>query len=233
MLFGIIGYMVIAIFSFPRERIEHNLLLMLIIAFTSSIYHQVFPTLKGTSRAAVLIFNIVTVLLLVFCVIIGCIRLGSEIHVKKALAARKIGDWKETISEIDQADSLFYPLDPFSIPPVWYRANGNYAMGKYQEAHDDYKKAYQANPNNIHVLNNLGTSYAKLGHFETAAKFYKKAVDIQPGFEEARINLALVYFQLGDDLNSCRHLMLLDHNGKDQPIVAYTAFIDNTMKQCR
>ena len=51
MFFGIMGYMIIAFFSFPKERIFHSVFLMLMAAAVISIYHEVFPgTLTRTSR---------------------------------------------------------------------------------------------------------------------------------------------------------------------------------------
>jgi len=197
MLFGIIGYMVIAFFSFPKERIVHNIFLMLILACIVSTYHRTFPKPKVGRCSSILFFNILVVFLLCFCVIVGCIRLNSEIHVKEALAARREGDWKKVISEIDKADSPFYQLDPASVPLAWYQGNANYSMEQFGKALDDFKKAYQIHPNHIHVLNNLGTGYAQAGDYENAAKYYKKALDVCPGFAEARINLGVLYFHMG------------------------------------
>jgi O-antigen ligase len=231
MLFGIIGYMVISFFSFPKERMMHNILLMLILACIVSTYHRSFPKQYTYSYSKILILNHLAVLLLIICAIVGYIRLESETHVKNALAARKTGDWQTLLSEIDKADSLFYQLDPVSVPLAWYRGIANYSTGKFQEAHEDFKKAYQIHPNHIHVLNNLGTSFAKLGDYENAAKYYRKALGVLPGFAEARINLGVIYFHMGDFAEARRNLMLLDRNHKDARVSIYLQFIENRLDE--
>ena len=69
------------------------------------------------------------------------------------------------------------------------QGNGEFFTGSPGNALDDFKKAYAHHPNNIHVLNNLGTCYALLQHPEKAIEFYRKALEISPGFERCLINL--------------------------------------------
>jgi len=229
MLFGLIGYMVIAFFSFPKERIVHNIFLILNLACIVSTYHRSFPQKNKVSYTKILILNHLAMLLLIFCAIVGYTRLGSEVHLKGALAARQTGDWQTLRSEIDKAESLFYQVDPVSVPLAWYRGIANYSMGKFQEAHEDFKKAYQIHPNHSHVLNNLGTSYAKLGDYESAVKYYNKALDVWPGFTEAQINLGVIYFHMGDFAEARRYLMLLDRNHEDARVSVYLQFIENRL----
>ena len=229
MLFGIIGYMVISFFSFPKERIVHNILLMLNLACIVSAYHRSFPEKNKISDSKILILNHLAMLLLIFCAIVGYTRLVSEAHLKDALAARQTGDWQTLRSAIDRADSLFYQLDPVSVPLVWYRGIANYEMGKFSEAFEDFKKANHIHPNHIHVLNNLATSYAKLGDYESAIEYYKKALDVCPRFAEARINLGVIYFHMGDFAGARRYLMLLDRNHEDARVSVYLNLIENRL----
>jgi tetratricopeptide (TPR) repeat protein len=221
MLFGIIGYMIISFFSFPKERIVHNILLMLILACLVSSYHRSFPGKIRSGRPTVVFVNIFTLVLLAFCMTVGYIRLDSETHVKEALAARRAGNWQKVLSEIDAADSLFYQIDPVSIPLAWYRGIANYSIGKYAEAHRDFKRAYQIHPNHIHVLNNLGTSCAQLGDYENAVVYYKKALDVCPEFAEARINLGVLYLHTGNFYEAGRYLMPLDHDDQQTHASTY------------
>ncbi len=89
MLFGIIGYMVIAFFSFPKERIVHNIFLMLILACIVSTYHQIFPEHVKVSYSKIWILNCLAMLFLIICAVVGYTRLVSEVHIKNALAARQ------------------------------------------------------------------------------------------------------------------------------------------------
>ena len=189
MLFGMIGYMIIASFSFPKERIFHSIFLILIAASVVSTYHQVFPKPRQIGCRKIRSLEILIAIFLIFSVFVGIVRFNSEVHTRNALAARQSDDWELVIHEIDRADSWFYTLDPTSTPLMWYRGMANFLQGHRENALGDFKKAYEHHPNHIHVLNNLGTCYALLQHPEIAIEFYRKALEISPGFERCLINL--------------------------------------------
>jgi O-antigen ligase len=229
MLFGIIGHMVTSFFSFPKERILHNIIFMLNLACIVSTYHRSFPKKYKFNRQQILIINCLTLIALSFCMIVGFICLDSETHVKKALTARQEKDWQTVIAEIDKAESSFYQIDPVSVPLAWYRGVANQLMGQLGKALDDFKRAYQIHPNHIHVLNNLGTGYAQTGDYENAASYYKKALEVWPEFAAARINLGIIYFHLGDFAEARRCFMLLDRNREDAQVSVYLQFIENKL----
>ncbi len=212
MLFGIIGYMVISFFSFPKERIVHNILLALIMTCIVSTYHQSFPREKAGDGSKIIYVRLPVLLLLIVCIVTGYVRLVSETHARQALIAQRAGNWQRLRAEIDKAASTFYQIDPTGVPLSWYRGIANYSTGRFQEAHGDFKYAYKIHPNHIHVLNNLGTSYAKLGDYESSIEYYKKALDVCPEFAEARINLGVLYLHTGNFSEARRYLMPLDHD---------------------
>jgi len=196
MFFGIIGYMTISFFSFPKERIFHNVFLMLIAACVISTYHKLFPIRKKITQAKVISLHVLLLVLLGVCVFVGYNRLGSEIHSKKALSARKIKAWEQVIYEIDKADSWFYNMDPASTPLSWYRGMANFSLGRTLAALEDFKKGSEIHPNHVHVLNNLGTCYALVGEYESALEWYQRVLAISPRFEETLVNLSVVYYRL-------------------------------------
>ena len=186
MLFGIIGYMVISFFSFPKERIAHNVYLILIMASVLSIYHKSFPMKKRLFHPRILLLHIPLMALLLICIVFGCGRLRSEFYTRSALDAQKDKNWDLVISEINQADSLFYNMDPMSTPLPWYKGVANFSLGNIEEAFDDFKRAYEIHPNHIHVLNNIGTCYELLGDHKNAVKFYERVLAISPGYKETQ-----------------------------------------------
>ena len=86
-------------------------------------------------------------------------------------------------------------------------------MGRFNAAISDFKSAYRAHPYNYHVLNNLGTSYAKVGDYQRAGEYYQKAIDAFPGFRDALVNLGLVSFHLGN-IAEAKRFILLGEQGK-------------------
>jgi O-antigen ligase len=196
MLFGIVGFAVISCVSFPKERIFHNIFFMIIAAGPVTIYHQTFPRQKALNPSKIFSLNIAILIILVFGLISGYTRFESEVHTKKAIAAYRAKDWKGAITEIDKANGRYYNLDPTSTPLLWYRGMANFSLGKIKEARGDFLKAHTDHPYHIHVINNLGTCYAKLQDFDAAVDYYNRALFISPRFEQAILNLGATYFQM-------------------------------------
>jgi len=189
MLFGIVGYMIISFFSFPKERIFHQLFLMLITAGVVCEYHRLYPIKRKVVYPKVLSLNISLPILLAVCILFGYARLESEIHSREALSARKAKHWDRVIHEINKADSWYYNMDPVSTPLSWYRGMANFSLGRISEALKDFKRASEIHPNHIHVLNNLGTCYALREDYPKARDYYQRTLAVSPGYREARVNL--------------------------------------------
>ncbi|MBN4065748.1 tetratricopeptide repeat protein, partial [Candidatus Amoebophilus asiaticus] len=197
MCFGIVGYLVISSFSFPIERIEHNIYLMLIMASLISIYHKSAPKKEYIKPAKVFLFTFSALILLLFSMVIGIKRLNAEIHTRKALIARESNNWGLVKSEINKAYNIFYTMDPTSIPLPWYRGVAEFSSNNIIDALSSFEIAYQISPYNVQVLNNLATCYEMSGEHEKAIDFYKKTLEVSPRFIDAIINLSAVYYNRG------------------------------------
>jgi tetratricopeptide (TPR) repeat protein len=196
-LFGICGYIIISLFDFPKERIEHLIYLVLLISIISSIYFKYFQLHK---RGLFFKKNIFLIILILISVIlfINYSRFIGEIHFVKAFKAKQQGNFEKVVSEIEKSQSFFYTLDPTSTPLLWHRGVANYSMGKIDEAFVDFKESYKYNPYEINVLNNLGTCYELKGKSDSAIIFLKKSLEISGNFEESLLNLCAVYYNIGE-----------------------------------
>lgn len=224
MFFGIVGYMVISFFSFPKERIFHSIFLMLIMAIIVSIYHQSSGHKENVPRPLMFALIIPSLCLLLFAITVGYIRLNAEIHTKRAFTARTNQNWPAVISEIDKGYSVFATLDPMSTPLKWYRGEANFLLNNVSQALEDYKKAYNAHPYHIHVLNNFATCYELQGNHNEATKYYRKALRIYPQFEESLINLGATYYNSGRYKEAYETLLRCNPNTKDPRLEKYLKF---------
>jgi tetratricopeptide (TPR) repeat protein len=196
MLLGLLGYMIVAFFSFPKERPVHSVFLALIAACIVASYQRSFPSRGILNRKTFLHGCGATLLILSLCTIVWGVRLDSEFHTRLALTAREKGDWQAVISEIDKVESLFYSLDPTATPVLWYRGSAYFYIGEFSKALTDFQKAYEDHPNHVHVLNNLASAYAKTAEYNNAVTFYLRTMELCPAFEMSRINLGLLYKHL-------------------------------------
>ncbi len=77
---------------------------------------------------------------------------------------------------------------------------------KYQDAMAAFKKAFQLDPSFLDPLNNLGTTYARMGEWDKAITEYQKVLS-DPLYrtpELAHYNLGLALMEKGDDINAVK-----------------------------
>jgi tetratricopeptide (TPR) repeat protein len=196
----LIGYGFVSMLDFPLERFSHLIIFFLIAAIVISerIRNenlQIFYIplwIKGFLFA-----------LCIFSVYIGFIRYNGEVNVTNALKFKKRNKLVSVVKAINKGySSNFYDIEGTSTPLLWYRGLAYYKMGKYDLALNDFKSSYDVNPNHIHVLNNLATSYDMLGDYKKAKEFYNKALKVNPTFKEARVNLAAIIYNDKDYLTA-------------------------------
>ena len=193
--YAYVGYIIYSCLSFPKERIEHQIILSFL--FSLVIINSSKTTIAKDSMGNIYLVFIALLLISVYGLKVGISRFISETHLQKAYTARANGEWQNTIDEIKKAENEYYTIDPMCTPLSWYSGSAQYNLGNQELAFADFYKAYQINPNHVHVLNNLGTAYELKGDHNMAIELYHKALFISPGFDDARFNISATYFNAG------------------------------------
>ncbi|MBL4578425.1 MAG: O-antigen ligase family protein [Flavobacteriales bacterium] len=197
-LFSITFYLVFAFFSFPKERIFHNLVFITLIAWLASVISnnenkRQFSLARIWSK-----FFIITALFVsVACIATGYTRIVSDIHVKKAAQLKQNEDWNGLIREMDKVNTRWYPLDPVSTPANWYRGTARFHLQGAQAALKDFLLSYKAHPYHLPTLISLAACYELTGNHEEAIRLYKKAIAVSPWFNESYLNLSVVFYNQG------------------------------------
>ncbi len=197
LIFGITGFLVFSLFSFPRERIIHLVFMAMILSSAIVLYHGSHPISVSVKRPVLYFLAAIAYLLVIASIYIGTIRLYSDVHTKRAVAAGHAGRWKTAISEIETGYFPLAGLDPASTPPIWYKGFAQLSLNNIEGAFDSFQRALRANPYHIKVLDNLATCYELRGEHKMAIEYYKKALAILPGFEKTSLNLAAAYYNAG------------------------------------
>lgn len=196
MCFALGGYMTYAFFSFPKERIEHQIMLGFIFIMIGVVTNKESNCIHyGFSNRAQQITMGILILLTLCGTFLGVKRIQAERDTYKALKAREKQNHHSVIHYIKEAESPFYRLDPMSTPINWYSGSAYYQLGKVEQALKQFQSAYGQNPYHMHVVNNLATAYQKMHYSDSAIHFYEKALKLSPQFTGAALNLAVVYFQ--------------------------------------
>ncbi len=231
MTVGVLIYLVDSFFSFPMERILNLIFINLILGALFAVYSTSVGDEKGPGYGKP-VFLVLIVLLPVFAfsAIIGVVRLDSEIHTKLANAERARGNWSDVIRLIDRAESALVNLDPTGTPLAWYSGEAHFMRGQYNSAFFNYLRAYEHNPNHIHVLNNLATTYEMRGNHNRAIELYERAIAIHEDFDEAYINLAAAYYNAGMYRKADESLSKVDDDFEDERKAVYRQKIDEKLK---
>jgi len=193
---AIIGFMFIAFFDFPMERIEHQVILLLLFAI---VIHQYGVKNRNSFKLSIKKIGVLLFFVLGCCFSFATAykRLQSERLVYQLYQARTVKDTKEVLALAKKAENNFYKVDSKTIPLQWYIGAAYFSEGQLNESEASFEEAYKLTPFNIHVINNLASCYEINGKSGVAIETYLKALQISPGFEEARLNLAAAYFNIG------------------------------------
>jgi O-antigen ligase len=177
LLISSIGYCLIAFFDFPLERMEHQVLVAVILALSMHNYDSVCqnPIPVKPSRSLGLCLLIICI-----SVIISYYRLQGEYYTRMATLLNRKKYPELVVENCDKAKSFFYQVDPVAIPVDWYAAMALYSAGSTNNARLRMEKSLEYTPYNIRILNRLAALYAKQGEREKAVSLYTRALGISP-----------------------------------------------------
>ena len=224
LFFGLTGYFIFSLFSFPKERAEHLLFLSFYIAAVLIYKQKVFPLKNDPEKNNfTLAILLLTVLIGIFALTISAMRLRSEKYLALAFNARQAGDWKTMITDLDLAESPVYHIDPVSTPLRWYRGLANFNLNHIQDALFDFKEAYSYNPYHVHVLNNLGTCYEMTGNHAQAMEYFQKTIDLSRSFDEVKFNLCASAYNAGNPQKAYSELRKIN---REKSLEKYDHFLN-------
>ncbi len=195
-LAGLLGFMIISFFDFPKERPLHLVLLAVLIAIPTAIRLSPSPTSPAPSKRFLpLTFFLLTLLSLW----VLAIRMHAESLTIKGLIARSNGAHQATIDQLESAKTPLYQLDPMATPLAWYQGEAAYLDRQVTLAENFFIEALAVHPWHIHALNNLGACQFVQGRIDSAKSLFQRALSISPHFAESNLNMVGVYSRINLD----------------------------------
>jgi tetratricopeptide (TPR) repeat protein len=196
---GLLGYCIIQYFDFPRERIEMQVVLAILLAgivfHTRDLWTQLpgipigkFKNLFSGIVAAGLLFNLVS----------GWYRVKGETHAVRMVREQAKRNYQGVIAEAQAAESRFYEYNDVAVPFAWYEGIAYYQMGRMEQAVTAFERAYRLNPWSFQVINNYASALVKAGRYTEAVPLYEKVMAINPRYEDGKFNLAYTWYQAGN-----------------------------------
>ena len=209
LIFTVISYSVMAFFDFPWERSEHQMIFLIIAAFAVSPQNL---TNKKISIPLKIVISFVFLIFLSFVFVNIKDRMKGEKHARIIVQSHAGGNWNLMINEAQKCEKLPYEINNLSIPIQWYKGIGQFTLGNIEAAHRSFLKAYEVNPYQIYVNNNLAGTYLKTGDFDKAIEHYNKALEIYPRHPEVLLNKSIANYQKGKLNRAFEIFMEIDYD---------------------
>lgn len=195
LLAGILGYVVILFLDFPMERIEHQVLFFILIAWI------VAEDLQNKQTNTEIVPNhwikIVLLSVAIYATWVSVFRWKGEFNTVKMYQAKQQQDWSNVVYYGQKAQSRCYQVDPQSIPINWYLGIAYFSRGELDQSFINFKKAYALAPHQIQVIHNLGVVYEQKNELNKAINLYRQALKISPKFEDGLLSLSGCYYKKG------------------------------------
>ncbi len=199
LLMGIIGFLIISLFSMPLMRYYPVILVMIMISFIINDYSR----LNGNK---VSFLNNRTIKIILFCgflissisVFAGIKRWTSDWHLSNALNAQRGNNFGRMKRELNSMNTFIYPMDNFGSPVAWHKGIADFYKGDQDHAFKMFRDAEKINPYHFHLLNDLGSCYNLSGNVAVAKEYYRKTLAIAPQYVDALVNLSVVYYNEGN-----------------------------------
>lgn len=202
MLAGLAAVATDGMFSFPTDRIEHSVYMILMAGILLGCFANLSATDKVKSGGANKILLVPAIFILLFNIFLGFKKYEFEVHWKYARAYKQQGRYEEAIREARAGKNDFATMDGSGNPIEIFSMGAWMAMKNYDNAMKEISKAAKYNPNNSKIYNEWGTLYTEMKQYDKAIDNYKKALQLTPEFEITLKNLAVNYY-LAEKYKEC------------------------------
>lgn len=195
--FAITGYAVYSFFSFPKERIEHQIFMNIIFAFLVFEYNSFFnknpEKNKIQNKISIKIISLFALILLLFASVSSYKRIKAEVGFSKIFALQKQGKYNDIISLIDDFYSPVTTLDYAGNPVLFYKALASDKTNMpTKKVINLFHETLQDHPYNIRTFNGLIYIYSKNKNYKEAEKYCKKALRYNSGDAVTGLNYAKI-----------------------------------------
>jgi O-antigen ligase len=201
------GYLVIALLTFPHERVSHQVFIM---AAASLIISQSKASLsigKPFKSAFIRSAKLVLISLLVFSTVYGVLLMRSGYYLSRAIDPTKTTNAMEVLRFIDKAQTPLTTLDAFSIPLKYYSGLTYMRANELELAEEELLKAHIQHPNHIKLNQTLALLYMRKGDIDKSENYIRRALAIFPFNDPALMRLAAIFY-LKEDYDAAYQTLL-------------------------
>lgn len=222
-IMALLAYLMDSAFGFPLARVSHQVCLAAVFAFAVLLAREAKGFLKPTALSAkyprILLAGVVPVLVVLalgFSYARAAIK--QELYLSVVFALEEQELWPAALRVLRGAASPWKTTDVFATPWAYHEARVLKQTGSDEEVLEALERAYTQNPNRIHVINDLGSYYAKTGRFDEAIALLSKTVERYPNQITSIENLAQCYIDQDDYTSALKVLERIPEDKRTEPV---------------
>ncbi|HVF81678.1 MAG TPA: O-antigen ligase family protein [Flavisolibacter sp.] len=198
MLAGLAAFATDSLFSFPTERIEHSIYLVLMAGIILGSYAGITGAINQKAKPIKRSVLVSILFIILLNLLTGYKKYNFEKHVNLAKHYREEKRYSDVINEVEKGKSGFVTLDPNGEPLEMQSTAAYVELEEYNKALFEIQRAVRFHPNSGRVWTTMGVVYAEMQQYDSAIKCYRRALQSIPHYDVALKNLAGVYFETGD-----------------------------------
>jgi O-antigen ligase len=195
------GFLVIALFSFPKSNISAVILFATAIGIshTNKEYEANFEHIVLSVKAIkIVVLSSLSAILLVFA-LFGLLRYKNEITYLNAINEKFSGNYSSMLEKLESVNTSVFPTDANCVPVEFYKGIGYYELKEYNKAEICFDEALKLTPNVPMILNNKSSALYMQDQNSDAVKLLTEMKRKYPLFIEPQINLLAIYTNLKQD----------------------------------
>lgn len=196
-LFAVIGFMLVSIFSFPRMRFYGWMIMGVYAGLLFALRQKEGERRLNVSSEKWKLLLLVCLGFSAWSFYAGIVRYSGEVHSLIMQKAKKQSNMARVVREAEKAASWYFPIDETATPFTWYKGMAMFYSGNVSGARIEFEDALKKNPYHIQLLNDLATTYEQTNEREKAISFYQRALSITPYFPQSLLNISACYFNIG------------------------------------
>ncbi len=132
--------------------------------------------------------KILFTILLAFSITFSAYAEKPEQIYKRAVSYYEKGEFEDAVKSFDEVLKLGNDYVSY-----YYRGMSKLALGKYEEAQNDFSMAISLKPDSPDAYNGRALTFGYLDNIESAMLDFNKAIELDPNFAEAYSNRASAY----------------------------------------
>lgn len=224
-LLSIVVFLVIALFSYPKERMIHMIIIMFNIAIISVNYYRKFHPAKVLNQK---IFRLIcgTGILLSGVIMLNVFNHWKmESNIKTAINSSETSP-AAAINLLKTSEASLYHLDPQVNPPAFYRGKIHLANQDTLAAIDAWQYTLAIHPWHTSAMFLLSRIYLKQENYQDAGTLLERLTNQLPADANMLLDLTRVYLQTGKSALARETLKRVPANSNDPRYEIYQRLLE-------